>query len=80
MATRGWGCSLLTWQFVLVVESLTCNVIVEYKGGKDACKGWWRPFIEIILVTYVLKKHREISCECRENTGNLIFTRTWLPC
>ena len=27
---------------------------------------------KIILVTHVLKKHREISHECRENTGNSI--------
>ena len=26
--------SLLTWQCVLVIENLTCNVIVEQKGGK----------------------------------------------
>ena len=33
-----------------------------------------------ILVTYVLKKHREIGREHRENAGNLILTRTWPPC
>ena len=26
------------------------------------------------------KKHREISHEPWENTGNLILTRTWTPC
>ena len=36
---------------ILVVESLTWNVIVESKGGK----GWWMKFIKKkILVTYVL--------------------------
>ena len=34
-------------------------------------------FIKVILVTYVLKKHRQISLERRENTGNLILIRTW---
>ena len=30
-------------------------------GGKNGCKGWWRPFVKIILVIYVLK-----------NTGKLV--------
>ena len=47
---------------------------------KDGCKGWWRPFIKKIPVTYVLKKHRAIGLEHRENTGNLILTRMWPPC
>ena len=32
-----------------------------------------------ILITYVLKKHRKIGHEHKENTGNLILTRTWSP-
>ena len=43
---------------------------------KGCSKGWWRLFI---IVSYVLKKNREISRKCRENTGNLILTRTWTP-
>ena len=55
---------------VHVVESLTCNVIVESKGGKNGCKGWWGKFIfkKKTICYLCTEKHREIGREFRENT------------
>ena len=50
-------------------------------------KGWKRRLLEVVEAIYKkntcylrTEEHREIGCEFRENTGNLILTRTRPPC
>ena len=48
-------------------------------GGKDGCKGRWRPKYNYRLCYFIYKIHSEKYKLYRENTGNLNWKREWEP-